>query len=481
MLPNKLKPMRIGKSISPKIRRLLIILGPILITQIALSTMGFVDTMMSGRFSAHDLAGVAIGSSIWLPVYTGLSGILTALTPIIAQHAGAQRHDAIPHAVMQGVYLSIVITMIVMVIGSLVVQIILGLMQLEDNVRHIAAHYLIGLSIGILPLFFYTVLRCFIDALGQTRVTMMITLATLPINVGLNYMFIFGKAGLPAMGGIGAGYATGITYWIVAAIALVIVMRVRPFVSYRVIRRSIKPNISAWIEQLKIGIPIGISIFVEVSIFSAVALLMSRFGTIAIAAHQAAISFASLVYMVPLSISMALTIAVGYEVGAKRIRDAITYSRIGRAISVSMGLLIACVLLFFGDAVAGLYSTEPDVIQMTRSFLFYAIFFQLSDAIAAPIQGTLRGYKDVNAALVLSLISFWIVGLPVGYILAGFTSFGPYGYWIGLVTGLATGALGLLLRLRYTQNRFLGISQDISRPVAHATITQPEGQPLPRL
>lgn len=429
------------------------ILIPILVTQVGLNLMTFVDTMMSGRAGAYDLAGVAIGSSLWVPVYTGLSGILLAITPIIAQYVGARQTDKVPYSVMQGIYISVFIAIVVALIGAIVLNPILGLMKLESEVREIAKDYLIGLSFGIVPLFIYTVLRSFIDALGHTRVTMIITLTSLPINVIFNYLLIFGRFGFPELGGAGAGYATAITYWLIVIISVWIVVRQTPFNEYRVLRKFYSISLSSWSEILKLGLPIGFAIFFETSIFSAVTLLMSEFNTITIAAHQVAINFSSLLYMIPLSISMALTIVVGFEVGAKRFSDAKHYSVIGLCNAVFMALVCAAIILVFQEPIAKMYSTNTSVIELTTQFLIYAIFFQLSDAIAAPIQGALRGYKDVNTTFVMTLISYWVIGLPVGYALANFTSFGAFGYWIGLIVGLAAGAITLSGRLIIVQKK----------------------------
>lgn len=436
-------------SVGEKVRQLAVILGPILITQIALSLMNFADTVMSGRYGAEDLAGVAIGSSLWMPVYTGLSGILLALTPIVAQHLGAGRREPIGRSVQQGIYLAVALAALVLVAGHFSLPVILQGMNLEDDVRRIAFNYLQGLAFGVVPLFIHTVMRSFMDALGQTRATMAITLLSFPINVFFNYALIFGKWGFPELGGVGAGYASGLTYWIIALIAAAVVIRVPPFAPYRVFAGWRRPDFASWAEQLRIGLPIGFSIFFEVGIFAAVALLMSSFGTLTIAAHQAAINFGGLLYMVPMSISMTLTIVVGYEVGGGRIRDAVQYAGLGVAGSLTMAVVSATGLVLFRSFIAGLYAPEPDVRLLVESFLFYVIFFQLSDAVAAPIQGVLRGFKDVNVTLVVALVSYWVVGLPSGFLLANYTALGPYGYWIGLISGLAAGAVGLALRLRH--------------------------------
>ncbi|WLD91574.1 MATE family efflux transporter [Alkalihalobacillus sp. AL-G] len=442
------------KTTGQKLRQFIYILFPIVITQVGLYSMNFFDTLMSGQASPEDLAGVAIGSSLWVPVFTGLSGVLMALTPIVSQLVGANQKGKVPFSVLQALYLSFFLTIVVMTVGFVILSPILDGMNLNQKVETVAFHYLAGLSFGMLPLFMYTVLRCFIDALGATRTTMVITLLSLPINVLFNYVLIFGKFGFPKLGGIGAGYASAITYWFILIVAILVVIRHEPFSLYRIFRKWYPISFSAWKELLIIGVPIGFAIFFEVSIFAAVTLLMSQFNTTTIAAHQAAINFASMLYMVPLSISMALTIAVGFEVGAKRYKDAKQYSTLGILIAILISLLSTAILILFNETIAGIYTNDQHVLELLSHFLLYAIFFQLSDAVAAPIQGALRGYKDVNITLIMALISYWVVGLPLGYILAKYSSFGPFGYWIGLSSGLLCGAITLYVRLRHLQLKF---------------------------
>lgn len=436
-----------------KVKLLLTILIPILITQLGLYAMNFFDTIMSGHASASDLAGVAIGSSLWAPVFTGINGILIALSPIVAHLTGAQKKKEIPEAVRQGIYLSIVLAIVVGTVGFFLLDPILNQMKLDPSVQHIAKYYLIAIGSGIVPLFVYNILRSFVDALGQTRMTMLITLISLPLNVIFNYIFIFGKLGLPALGGIGAGIASALTYLISAIISLSIIHKIRPFSEFKIFFDWKQPSFPAWWEQLKIGVPIGFAIFFEVSIFAAVTLFMSTYNTNTIAAHQAAINFASFLYMIPLSISMALTITVGFEVGAKRYQDARQYGILGISFAVLMALISGLILFLFDKQVAKLYSDNLAVIQLAQNFLFYAIFYQLSDAFGAPIQGILRGHKDVNVTLLMAFVSYWIIGLPSGYLIANYTNFGPYGYWLGLIIGLAVGAVSLFSRLVYIQRK----------------------------
>ncbi|WP_068675652.1 MATE family efflux transporter [Oceanobacillus sp. Castelsardo] len=449
-------------SLKEKFKLFTMILIPILVTQLGIFLMNFFDTVMSGQAGAADLAGVAIGSSLWVPVLTAINGILLAITPIIAQITGAGKNHLVSNKIQQSIYLAIALGLIVIIVGGLALNPILSLMDLEPEVHHIAKYYLISLGVGIIPLFIYSTLRNFMDALGQTRISMMIILISLPINIIFNYIFIFGKLGIPQFGGIGAGIATALTYWIVCIIALIVTKKVSPFRSYHVLSDWAFPKIKTWGEQLKIGTPIGFAMFFETSIFSAVTILMSVYSTYTIAAHQAAMNFASLLYMIPLSVGMALTIPIGFEIGAKRFKEARTYAYIGISGSIFIAILNGAILYVLRGPVSTLYNSNPEVIELTTQFITFAIFYQVADAFGAPIQGVLRGYKDVNITLIIALVSYWLIGLPTGWLLANYTSLEPFGYWVGITVGLSCGAIALFWRMFVLHKKYRDLKENPS-------------------
>lgn len=443
-------------TLQEKIRLFLKILWPIMITQISLSAMNFVDTMMSGRVGTDDLAGVSIGSSLWAPIFTGMNGIMLAITPIIAQLVGANERHKIHYKVTQAFYLAIVLGIAIIAIGAIVLRPILAIMDLDPSVQHIAFHYLIGLSFGIIPLFLSNVIRNFFDGQGYTRVSMIITVLAVPFNVLLNYSLIFGHFGLPKLGGIGAGYATGITFWIILIASIILTFKVQIVRDYHLFVAWVKPSFKAWKEQLSIGIPIGLSIFFEASIFSVVTLLIGiMFTTNVIAANQIVISFTTLLFMVPLSLSMAITIVVGFSVGGKRLDNAKHYSLIGVLSAIGFLALGSVFMFFFKEPVAYLYTNDPAVVQVAGQLFIIAILYQLSDAAQASLQGVLRGYKDVTLPFYIAFVSYWIIGIPSGYLLAKFSSLGPAGFWIGISLGLTGAAIGFFMRLQiiYRQER----------------------------
>lgn len=438
-------------STKEKIKQIFVMLIPILITQLGMFSMVFFNTIMSGKYNSSDLAGVAIGSSIWSPVFTGLSGILLAVSPIAAQRFGEKKGKEVSSILTHGIYLALIIAVIVIILGVFLLDPILTAMNLPLSVHDTAFRYLAGLSFGIIPLFIFNVLRSFIYALGKTRVVMYILLMSLPINFFLNYVLIFGHWGFPELGGAGAGYATSITYYVIAGMTAAVIIKQKPFSDYVGLKYFKEFSGEKVKEILKIGVPMGLSIFFETSMFAVVTILISKFNITTIAAYQSALNIVSFLYMIPMSISMAQTVLVGFEVGAGRYNDAKAYSwmgiYLGAIIAVGAGLL----LVLFRYEVAGLYSNEPAVIDLTGQFLIYALFFMISDAIQATALAALRGYRDVNISFIITLIAYWLICLPVGYLLAHNTGLGASGYWVGLTIGLLAAGISLSLRLIFIQ------------------------------
>lgn len=438
-------------TIKAKVKQMFILLLPILITQISMFSMVFFNTIMSGKYSSADLAGVAIGSSIWIPIFTGLSGILLAVSPISAHRLGEKKHQEVSSILAHGIYLAIIIGILVILSGVFLLDPILEKMNLSLNVQHIAHDYLVGLSYGIIPLFIFNVLRSFIYALGKMRAVMVVLLLSLPINFILNYVLIFGIGEFPELGGAGAGYATSFTYWVITGMIVSIILTQKPFSAYLSFPIFKEFSMKLVWEILKIGVPMGFSIFFETSMFAVVTILISKFSITTIAAYQTALNIVSLLYMIPFSISMALTVLVGYEVGAGRYHDAKVFSWLGVFMSVLFGIFLGMFVVVFRHQVAGFYSNEEAVINITAQFLIYALIFHIADAIQSTAQAALRGYKDVNTAFIMTLIAYWFICLPLGYVLAHYSKLGASGYWVGLTVGLLAASICLSVRLIYIQ------------------------------
>ena len=437
-----------------KLRQLFMVLVPICVTQLAIVSTGFFNTVMAGQVSEQDLAGVAAGVNLFYPPFVALLGIVSGLTPTISQLYGADKVRKIPNIIRQAFYWSLLLSFIFISLGYLLVPGIIQMMALEPKVAQVMEGYLVAVSFGIVPVFLAAVLRNFIDAHGMTRLTMIITLVTVPLNICLNYLFMYGVWGFPALGGVGAGVGSAITWTLSLLLNVLVVCRIGAFDHYRLFSRFPRPDFREWKMQLSLGIPIGATIFCESSIFGLVGLLMSAYGTSVMAAHQAAFNYSSVVYVIPMSISMALAILVGFELGAKRPKDAWQYSNLGRLASLLLVGILVAFLYMERELVASIYTKDGSVHELLLVFIVYATAMQGADCINAPLQGTLRGCKDVRATFIMAMVSFWLIGLPSGWLLAHQAGMGPYGYWTGLIIGVLAGALLLMFRLERLKKKF---------------------------
>ena len=452
-----LKERLFGTDVRAKYRRFFSVMIPIFITQTAIIGMNFCDTVMSGHAGASQLAGTSIGGNIWMPVFTTLNGILTAAMPITAQLLGAGRRDGIGRVIRHGLWLAL--AALCYAAGWLFLTPIVQHLGVEAEVARVAVWYLAGIGIGLVPFFLNNVLRSLIDTLGGTHLTMMVFLTTLPVNVCLNYVLIYGKLGLPALGGVGAGIATGLTNWFVFAFFCLILRKDARYRDIRILERPLLPDLSLIAEFLRIGVPIGLSIFVETSIFGAIAFLVAKFGTETIAASQAAMSFTSLVYMIPLSVSLSMTILVGIEAGARRWLGAEHYGNVGLSFNWTCALIIPSLIYLGRDGIAALYLDEPEARAICAAFMAYGSLFVMGDAVAAPIQGILRGYKEVRFPFYSAVVAYWVICAPVGLFFDYCLGHGAASYWQSLDFGLAASALLLLGRLILVRRRYRTMSR----------------------
>lgn len=437
-----------------KIKSLLYLAIPVLITQVSIVGMNTLDTIMTGNYNAVHLAGTAIAVGILMPVFTGLGGVLSGITPILAHLLGAKKQNQISEIIMQSFLVASALAVLVIILGTVFIDRILDLMSLDLEVRTVAYSYLQALSFGVIPCFLNWVMRGFIDAQGQTRLTMILFLCALPINACLNYILIFGKFGMPELGGVGAGYATSITYYLLFIAFIFTIKKVDMFNDYNIFSQPIRPNFSKWLEIVKFGIPIGLAVFAETSIFGFTTLIMSKFGTVTIAAFQAANTVSSLMYMFPMSFSMALTIIVGWNVGAKKYQDAKVYSYLGILVAMCFGIVLSSCITVFRGEIALLYSNELFVRNITESFLVLVVFFQLGDAIGTPLQGILRGYKDVRYPLFVAVFAYWCIAFPAGYYMDNVLDFGSRSYWYGFIVAIAFTIILLAFRLVKKQKTY---------------------------
>ena len=418
-----------------KIILFLKIFFPILIYQFANYSASFVDTTMTGQYNTLDLAGVSIATSLWNPFFTFLTGIVSALVPIIGHHLGQGKKKEVSSDFYQFIYLAFGLSLVLLSMVLFLAPPVLYHIGLENEVAAVAVRYLWYLSIGIIPLLLFSVIRSLLDSLGLTKLSMYLMLLLLPLNSGFNYLLIYGAFSFPELGGAGAGLGTSLAYWCLLGISVTILLKQKKLKEFH-LEKPLPLDVAKIKEGIRLGVPIGGTVFAEVAIFSAVGLLMAKFSSLIIASHQSAMNFSSLMYAFPMSISSAMAIVVSYEVGAKHFDDAKIYIRLGRWTALIFAVFTLSFLYIFRYRVASLYGNDPKFIESTAVFLTYSLFFQLADTFAAPLQGILRGYKDTIVPFYLGILGYWGVAIPLGYVLDQVTDLGAFAYWIGLIASL---------------------------------------------
>lgn len=444
--------MKPTKTVAEKYRLFFTLFFPILIYQFANYSASFIDTMMTGQYHTQDLAGVSMATSLWNPFLSLVTGVVSALVPIIGNYLGSGQTEKVRDQLHQFLYLVVGLGLLLLGFIWLVAIPILGTFGLEREVLAVSKGYLVYLSWGIFPLLFFSVFRSFLDALGMTRLSMYFMLLLVPFNSFFNYILIYGKLGLPSLGGAGAGLGTALSYWLVLLVILVVMSCHPQMKLYRIWQFT--PFNGREIKQaLALGLPIGLQIFAEVAIFAVVGLLMAAFSSQIIAAHQAAMNFATLLYAFPVSVASTMPIIISYEIGAKRYQDVLTYGRIGRLVALVFACFTMSFLYIFRSKIAILYGSDPAFIELASAFLTYALFFQLGDAYTAPLQGILRGYKDTTMPFIIGICTYWSVALPVGLALDKLAYMGPEAYWIGLIVGIVSCGILLHIRLNKLANR----------------------------
>ncbi|VKE60112.1 mate efflux family protein [Streptococcus pneumoniae] len=449
------------KCLREKLVLFLKIFFPILIYQFANYSASFVDTAMTGQYNTMDLAGVSMATSIWNPFFTFLTGIVSALVPIIGHHLGRGKKEEVASDFYQFIYLALGLSVVLLGMVLFLAPTILNHIGLEAAVAAVAAvavRYLWFLSIGIIPLLLFSVIRSLLDSLGLTKLSMYLMLLLLPLNSGFNYLLIYGAFGVPELGGAGAGLGTSLAYWVLLGISVLVLFKQEKLKALHLEKR-IPLNMDNIKEGVRLGLPIGGTVFAEVAIFSVVGLIMAKFSSLIIASHQSAMNFSSLMYAFPMSISSAMAIVVSYEVGAKRFDDAKTYIGLGRWTALIFAAFTLTFLYIFRGNVASLYGNDPKFIDLTVRFLTYSLFFQLADTFAAPLQGILRGYKDTVIPFYLGLLGYWGVAIPVATLFDSLTDFGAYSYWIGLIISLIVSGALYRWRLTVIMKRFESLAK----------------------
>lgn len=447
-----------GNNIKERGKIFIKLLLPVLVYQVISYSSGMIGTFMAGHYSPTDLAGVSMGVNIWNPVMYTLNAIVLAIVPIVSHLIGKKREEEIPVMVRQFLYIAIFISIILVIALNTLAAPIVDSLGMDAKIATITKNYLYYESFGVLSIFLYVVLRSFMDSLGLTRLSMIMMIISVPVNVTLAYGFIFGKFGMPELGGAGNAVAVSLTYTVLFFIALFLTLKHPKINKYQIFKKE-GIRFKYWGEIFKLGIPIAIATALETVVFSTLSLMVSRFDTTIIASHQAALNFSGFLYSLPISVANTATIIVAYHVGAKNYKLAKSYTALSVALGVISSGIAGLIVLLFDTQIPYLYSTDSGVIDLTAHLLIFAIGFALCDSFASALAGVLRGYKKVVPICVAMFVGYYIVGIPVAYYLVFTKGVGIDGLWIGWIIGLAVYALGVL---GYYLNLSRGINKKLS-------------------
>ena len=437
------------------IKKLLSVMIPILVAQVSTAGVTFINTTMAGHAGADDLAGVSVGAGLFYPLLASIIGLLMAGTPLMAQLIGRKERESLPFIVRSGMVIGLSVWALFTAAYFFFIDDLLASLALEAAVEHIARYYLMTMIGVVFFLALMIPLRCLTDTAGSTSISMKLFLMAPVINGIFNYLFIYGHGGMPALGGIGAGLATMMTYGFLLGLFLLVVMKSKDL-GGRQIFASLALRSKDLREYLVVGVPSGLSIFMEMSLFSLIIVFLSRYGTDALAAYQIADNFASLVYMLPVSCSMALTILIATAVGAGDMTLARRYKKAGFVVAMGGAMMTASFTVLFRNSIGSVYTDDAAVALIAGQFLIYSAGWQLFDAISTPIQGILRGLKDTRISFILMVLAYWGGCFPMSLFLDSHTALGADSFWLGLDFGVGCSAFLMILRLLYVERKLDG-------------------------
>jgi len=412
---------------------------PIFGSQMSYMLMGATDTLVAGRASSADLAGLAVGNAFSTTLWMFVSGVIFSVTPIVAQLYGAKKYTEIGKKVREilwiALFLGLSICLILMNMG-----LFLNLLPIEEGITSISTEYLKAVSVGYAFITIFTCLRCYSEGMTLAKPVFYIAFGGMLLNIPLDLMFVYGWFGAPKLGGVGCGYATTIVSFIMM-IALILYIYISKYYKKTELFSGYSPPSSETTKEVfKLGFPIGFGIFIELSMFSGAAIILGILGETVVASHSIAINIASLFFMVPLSIGLASATRVGNLIGEQNPRQAKVASYTTIYMCILGALINSLIIIVFKTSLVGIYTTDLLVLDLAVSLLIFAAIFQIPDGIQMGALGGLRGYKDTFIPMILLFISYWIFAMPIGYFLTntGFNEpLGAAGMWYGMIIGLS--------------------------------------------
>jgi MATE family multidrug resistance protein len=438
-----------------EIRELLKLAGPLIVNNLSIAGMQFADAVMAGRLGAESLAAVAVGASVWFFGFALCLGVMMAISPIAARHYGAGNPELIGRYTRQGMYLGFGIGIALIALAYLSVGPLLMQIGVDESFRELTVGYVKAIIWGGPAIFVFLALRFTTEGIGRTRPIMYASIFSLICNVFLNYVFMFGHFGAPALGAVGCGLASAVTMWLLMFV-LVTYMAMSPdYAPLKIFSRMapVRPDVLK--EIIVLGVPIAITITAEAGLFNAVSILMGTRGAAIAAAHQIAINFAATMFMIPLALSSAITVRVGHALGSGNGEAARFSGALGVLACAAFMTASAAFLLVFRDTVVSLYTNDPSVTAIAISMLLMAAIFQVADGVQIGAAGALRGYKDTRMPMLINIVAYWVIAFPLAYLATVVYRLEPAWTWGGFVAGLSAAAVLLTWRYARVSRKFL--------------------------
>lgn len=431
-------------------RQLLHQAWPVLVAQVLSMGMMIADTIITGHYGTADLAGVAIGSSFYISALMLLSGTLQAVAPTVAHHVGAGRQAEIAPALQQGFWLALLLT----IPGTLLLvfpQALLQAAQVPTEVATRAGDYLRAIAFGLPAVLLYRTFYAFTNAIGRPRALMAISAIVTALHVPLAWALTNGRFGLPELGGTGCGISTAVVNWLGLACGLVWLLRSPACRQYRLFAHWQLPRPRALGALLRLGLPMGLSTFIDITSFTLIALFIARLGAETIAGHRVISNLTGLIYMLPLSLSISTLVLVGQAAGAQDWLRARTTARVGLGLTAGFALAIGVLLWLLKAPLIAFSSADPGVQAVALGLVMYLCLYQAFDGLQTVAAYALRGYKVTLLPMLIHTLCFWGIGLGGGYWLsfeAGLQPPSVNGFWqaIVLATLCASVLFGVLLR-----------------------------------
>ena len=439
---------------------LLKLAAPLLVGQLAVIAFGVLDTAMTARYSADDLAALAMASAIFISIYVGLTGVISALAPIAGQLFGAKRFDEIGEEVRQATWLAVGLT----VLGCFVLMnadYLLAISRIKPEIEDKARLYLNILALGLPASMGMRVLMALHNAVSRPAVITVVQLVGLGLKLPLNLLFIYGGLGIEGMGGPGCAVATVIINWFWLIITLGFVLIDRFYRPFKIFSHFSKPDWHRIWALLKLGTPIGFSYLIEVTSFTFMSLFIARLGTTALAGHQIVANMGTVIYMVPLSLSIATMTLVSQSIGADKQERAEEIGWSSVFFTTVLCILIGIGVWVFKFELLDLYDPPAEVKVFSVPLFLFIAFYQVFDALQVTAAFILRAYRIAFWPMLIYAGSLWGVGLGGGYLM-GFNVFGntptflqgANGFWAGNSLSLGLAACFLLYLFRRTAARF---------------------------